>query len=84
MTGQQAEDCNQYASHEGERHIKHKIGLMSIDPLPHFWPLGQEDEMKQINVERTGTDVLQATPEECLPSEYLLIVKEEHDHSKEK
>lgn len=53
--------------------------MILIEPFAYHWELRKEEEMKQIDVERTHSDVLKASADASLFGEVILIVAENHD-----
>ena len=67
------------APEEHRDDVDDEVGMVGIEPLAHLREFGQEEEVEEIDVERTYADILESSPNAFLLGEEGLVVTEEHD-----
>lgn len=64
-----------------QHYVDEEVGMVGIQPFAHRWHFGQEDEVKQVDVECAGADVLECSSDACLLRKMLLMMTETHDYN---
>ena len=83
MADEKAEAYDNKSHGERCHYLQYEVGTIVVEPFAHLRHFRQEDEVEQVDVESTYTDVLQRATNDFVAGEPFLIIIEEDEHHRE-